>query len=59
LAPRRSFWREAQLDTVHFALIKVVGRFSELASRIELTLPSDFPYRESLTLLTARAARPP
>jgi hypothetical protein len=59
LAPKRSFWRAAQFDTIRFALIKVVGRFSELASRIELALPSDFPYRASLTLLTARAARPP
>jgi hypothetical protein len=59
LAPKRSFWRAAQFDTIRFALIKVVGRISELASRIELALPSDFPYRASLTLLTTRAARPP
>jgi DDE family transposase len=59
LAPRRSFWREAQLDTIRLALIKVVGRVTELASRIELALPSDYPYRDSLTLLAARAARPP
>jgi Transposase DDE domain group 1 len=59
LAPRRSFWRAAQLDTLRFALIKVVGRVTELASRIELALPSDYPYRDSLTLLAARAARPP
>jgi hypothetical protein len=59
LAPKRSFWRDAQLDTLRFALIKVVGRVSELASRIDLALPSDYPYRDSLTLLVARAARPP
>jgi hypothetical protein len=59
LAPKRSFWHAAQLDTLRFALIKVVGRVSELASRIELALPSDYPYRDSLTLLAARAARPP
>ena len=59
LAPKRSFWREAQLDTIRFALIKVVGRVTELASRIELALPSDYPYRDSLTLLAIRAARPP
>ena len=59
LAPRRSFWRDAQLDTIRLALIKVVGRVAELASRIELALPSDYPYRDSLTLLAARAARPP
>jgi hypothetical protein len=59
LAPKRSFWRAAQLDTIRLALIKVVGRVSELASRIELALPSDHPRRDSLTLLAIRAARPP
>ncbi len=59
LAPKRSFWREAQLDTIRFALIKVVGRVTELATRIKLALPSDYPYRDSLTLLATRAARPP
>ena len=59
LAPKRSFWRDAQLDTLRLALVKVVGRVTELASRIELALPSDCPYRDSLTLLAARAARPP
>jgi hypothetical protein len=59
LAPKRSFWRAAQFDTIRFALIKVVGRVTELASRIELALPSDYPYRDSLTFLATRAARPP
>jgi hypothetical protein len=59
LAPKRSFWRAAQFDTIRFALIKVVGQVTELASRIELALPSDYPYRDSLTFLATRAARPP
>jgi hypothetical protein len=59
LAPKRSFWHAAQLDTIRLALIKVVGRVAELASRIELALPSDYPYRDSLSLLAIRAARPP
>jgi DDE family transposase len=59
LAPKRSFWRDAQLDTIRLALVKVVGRVAELASRIELALPSDHPHRDSLTLLAIRAARPP
>ena len=59
LAPKRSFWRAAQLDTIRLALVKVVGRVTELASRIELALPSAHPYRDSLTLLATRAARPP
>jgi hypothetical protein len=40
-------------------LIKVAGRVTELATRIKLALPSGYPYRNSLTLLAARAARPP
>jgi hypothetical protein len=59
LAPKRSFWRDAQLDTVRLALIKVVGRVAELAGRIELALPSGYPHQRSFTLLAARAARPP
>jgi hypothetical protein len=59
LAPKRSFWRAAQLDTIRFALVKVVGRVAELASRIELALPSGYPYQRSFMLLAARAARPP
>jgi DDE family transposase len=59
LAPKRAFWRAAQLDTVRFALIKVAGRITELASRSALALPSDYPYRDSLSLLAARAALPP
>jgi hypothetical protein len=59
LVPKRSFWRAAQFDTVRFALIKVVGRVAELASRIELALPSGYPYQRSFMLLAARAPRPP
>ena len=59
LAPKRSFWRAAQFDTIRFTLIKVVGQVTELAGRIELALPSDYPYRDSLTFLATRAARPP
>jgi hypothetical protein len=59
LTPKRSFWCQAQFDTIRLALIKVVGQVAELASRITLALPSDYPYRDSLTLLATRAARPP
>jgi hypothetical protein len=59
LAPKRSFWRAAQFDTLRLMLIKVAGRVTELATRIKLALPSSYPYRNSLLLLAARAARPP
>jgi hypothetical protein len=59
LAPKRSFWREAQFDTLRLALIKVAARVTELATRIKLALPSSYPYRQSFVLLATRAARPP
>jgi hypothetical protein len=59
LAPKTSFWHDAQFDTIRLALIKVAGRVTELAARIKLVLPSDYPYQASLTLFAARAARPP
>jgi hypothetical protein len=59
LAPKRSFWRAAQFDTIRLMLIKAIGRVTELASRITLALPSDYPHQDSFTLLATRAARPP
>jgi hypothetical protein len=59
LAPKASFWREAQFDTIRLALIKVAARVAELATRIKVALPSGYPYRDSLILLAARAAKPP
>jgi hypothetical protein len=59
LAPKGSFWRDAQFDTIRLALIKVAGRVTELATRIRLALPSCYPHRDSLALLAARAAKLP
>ncbi len=59
LAPKRSFWRQAQFDTLRLMLIKVAGRVTELATRIKLALPSSYPYRSSFTLFASRAVRPP
>ncbi|HEX6010964.1 MAG TPA: IS1380 family transposase [Geminicoccaceae bacterium] len=59
LAPKRSFWRQAQFDTLRLMLVKVAVHVTKLATRIRLALPSSYPYRCSLTLLATRAARPP
>ncbi len=59
LAPKTSFWRDAQFDTIRLAFIKVAARVSELATRIKVAMPSSYPYRRSFTLLATRAARPP
>ena len=59
LAPKRSFWRDAQFDTLRLAFIKVAARVTELTTRIKVALPSSYPYRDSLILLAAHAAKPP
>ncbi len=59
LAPKRSFWREAQFDTLRLALIKVAGRVIEKVTRIKLSLPSSYPYQDSLALLAARMVKLP
>ena len=59
LAPKTSFWREAQFDTIRLALIKLAGRVTEMATRVKVALPSAYPYRETLALLSARAAKLP
>ena len=59
LAPKASFWRNAQFDTIRLALIKVAGRVAEMVTRIKVSLPSSYPYQDSFMLLAARAARPP
>ena len=59
LAPKTSFWREAQFDTIRLALIKLAGRVTEMTTRIKVALPSAYPYRETLALLSARAAKLP
>jgi hypothetical protein len=59
LAPKNSFWRDAQFDTIRLALIKVAARVTEMVTRIKVALPSSYPYQESLALLAARTAKLP
>jgi hypothetical protein len=59
LAPRTSFWREAQFDTIRLCLIKVAARVTELVTRIKVALPSAFPYQAGFADLAARIAKVP
>lgn len=59
LAPETSCWRNAQFDTIRLALIKVAARVTEMVTRIKLSLPSAFPYRDVLAMLTARTPNIP
>ena len=51
LAPRTSFWRDAQFDTIRLCLIKVAARVTEMVTRIKIALPSTYPYRAGFTML--------
>jgi hypothetical protein len=60
LAPKTSFWRDAQFDTLRLAFVKIAARVTELVTRIKVSLPSSYPYKESLARFAGRAvARPP
>jgi len=59
LAPKNSFWRDAQFDTIRLCLIKIAARVTEMVTRIKIALPSSYPYKESLALLAARTAKLP
>jgi len=60
LAPKTSFWRDAQFDTVRLAFVKIAARVTELVTRIKVSLPSSYPYKQSLTRFADRAlAMPP
>jgi hypothetical protein len=59
LAPKTSFWRDAQFDTLRFAFIKVAARVTEMVTRIKVSLPGSYPYKDSLALLAGRAAKLP
>jgi hypothetical protein len=59
LAPKTSFWRNAQFDTIRLALIKVAARVTELKTRIKVALPSCYPHQTSWALLAGRAAKLP
>jgi len=59
LAPKTSFWRDAQFDTIRLALIKIAGRVTEKVTRIKLSLPTGCPYRADLMMLATRLAKLP
>ncbi len=60
LAPKTSFWRDAQFDTIRLAFVKIAARVTELVTRIKVSLPSNYPYKTSLVRFAGRArALPP
>jgi hypothetical protein len=59
LAPKLSFWRDAQFDTIRLSLLKVAARVTEMATRIKVVLPTGYPYQDSWLLLAGRAVRRP
>jgi hypothetical protein len=59
LAPRTSFWREAQFDTIRLGLIKVAARVTEMATRIKVALPTAYPYQAGFANLAGQIAKLP
>ncbi len=59
LAPRNSFWREAQFDTIRLGLIKVAARVTEMVTRFKLALPTAYPYQAGFTMLARQIAKLP
>jgi hypothetical protein len=60
LAPKTSFWRHAQFDTIRLAFVKIAARVTELVTRIKVSLPSSYPYKQDLARFAGRAqALPP
>jgi hypothetical protein len=59
LAPRASFWRHAQFDTIRLCLIKVAGRVTEMVTRIKIALPTAYPYQIGFAMLAGRIAKLP
>jgi hypothetical protein len=59
LAPKTSFWRAAQFDTIRLALIKVAARITEMKTRIKVALPSGYPHQQSWAVLAGHAVKLP
>jgi hypothetical protein len=55
LAPKTSFWRDAQFDTLRLAFVKIAARVTERVTRIKVSLPSSYPHKASLARLANRA----
>jgi hypothetical protein len=59
LAPKNSFWRDAQFDTLRLGLIKVAVRVTELVTKIKVSLPTGFAYQQGFSTLAWRLAKLP
>jgi hypothetical protein len=59
LAPKSSFWRDAQFDTLRLGLIKVAVRVTELVTKIKVSLPTGFVYQQGFSSLAGRLAKLP
>jgi hypothetical protein len=59
LAPKSSFWRDAQFDTLRLGLIKLAVRVTELVTKIKVSLPTGFPYQQGFSSLAGRLAKRP
>ena len=54
-APKTSFWCCAQFDKMRLSFIKIAARVTELVTRVKVSLPSSYPYKQSLARFIGRA----
>src|ERR1700693_3427563 len=59
LAPKASFWRDAQFDTPRLRPITAAARVPKLATKIKIPLPTGFAYQHGFAPLAARLAKLP
>jgi hypothetical protein len=58
-APRKSFWRDAQFDTIRLGLVKIAARVTEMVTRIKISLSSAHPYQAGFAMIASRVAKLP
>lgn len=56
-APRRSFWRVAQFDTLRLRLIMIAARVVEMKTMIRIHLPTSCPGQDILQFMLGRIPR--
>jgi len=56
-APKRSFWRAAQFDTLRLRLVKIAARVVEMKATIKIHLPTACPDQQILRVALSRIPR--
>lgn len=59
-APRKSKWRAATFETLRITFLRIAARVEQLKTRVRVSLPSETPNADVITLMLARFnSKPP